>query len=129
MPVMYNPATRSFERAVLSGETRIPSTHKAYKLVLSRASKSREEAINMNVTGPVYWIKDGELWSAMSRGSWDFEPVTEENQPVHNPGINWGTAYFIRKADADAWAASLKSRHDSPRYEELGDVWGVHYHY
>ena len=129
MSIHYNPETRpQFPKTVLYDRGPVSKEDRLYALYMQRAYKSRDELLERNFTGPAYWMQDGELHGGNMTGSWDFKPVTKNTEPVFSEGINWGNAYFTTEAAAKAWIADKATRYDI-YYNEVGDVWCVHYHY
>lgn len=134
MSIHYNPTTRpQFPQTLIydEGVERPEDLHYHFHSVVDYkfTFSNRTEVLARNATGPAWWFEDGELHKGRTVGSWDFAPVTEESQPVFAGGINWGNAYFVTVEDAQEWLIKQSICDYDIRYEELGDVWCVHYHY
>lgn len=128
MPVFYNAKTRpDIAVTTLKGEEPVDPSSTTYELNIKRASASREEAISRDVSGTVFWMQDGQLYTAYSVGSFEYRPLTQE--PTFNTGLNWSDAFFFTEQAAEEWAERCGCRHDPVKYYEEGDVYGVHFHH
>jgi len=57
-------------------------------------------------------------------------PVIEDT--LTEPGINWGTRHCLTEAIATREYAKLQEKYgtvDEPRYNQVLEVWSIHYHY
>ena len=121
----YNASTRQNPGHLLLNEQVVDKADHFYSIYKHQAKANYEEACAYNCTGAVTWYKDGVLYVARSIGSFEWKPLMPGKQ-AEDMGINWSDKYFCTYEEAIAW--SPKTRHDEPRYNELGDVWYVHYH-
>lgn len=131
MPVFYNPLTRDPSELKLLGVRRVDKDDPFYKFRAGMAYGSKESAIMADISGPIAWFDNGELFMARSTGNFDMHEVSNDTQPVYSHGINWGAAYFSTKESAERWVFNGNSevRNNGVEYDSLCDVWFVHYHY
>ena len=129
MAIVYNLATRTFDKAYLTNIRHVDKSDSFYNFRKRRACNSIEEAIAKDISGFVYWLENDNLYEAASTGSWDCRPVTAETQPVFIHGINWGNAYFVDRTAAALWVSTQGIYDYDIRYADVGDVYCVHYHY
>lgn len=121
----YNASTRQNPGHLILGKLAITPDDHFYRLAEYTAKVNYEEAMAYDCTGAISWYENGVLYKAESIGSFEWYPL-EAGESGEASGINWSDKYFCTYEEAIAW--SPKTRHDEPRYNELGDVWYVHYH-
>lgn len=127
----YNATTMSAPGHLLLNVEEVSEEDHFYPLYKAQIRRnkltSRERAEDYDVTGTVAWLEKGKMYKASSKGSFEWKAIKPgEHKSID--GINWATEYFCTKEEATVWAKGINNRHDQPSYEELGNVWGVHFH-
>lgn len=130
--IFYNPMTRDPKPYMAEGLPVDPS-RPGYRFDVQRAFADRQTALRESKFQWVdYW--EGEvLMRARFYRAWEFKPLNlEDPLSNHNGGINWGDTYFPDEVSVNRFVERLIAdgkRHDAPVYDEVYDVWSVHFHY
>ncbi len=125
--IYFNPAVFTKPTAaVLSQVHELDPTDVFYNMHHSNASPSREAAQSRNISGYVYFMEDGKLYTALSTATFDFKEITEE--PALAVGINWCSAHFLTEEKAKQWVEVLQpARWEGVPHPEYG-TYEIHYH-
>lgn len=126
--VYYNPATRpDIAKTMLTREHIVCVTDTFYNRYVNEAYPSREAALADDTSTTVSFFEYGELYQATRIASFEFKPLLKDGEVV--PGINWNDAYFLTKIAAEEFASTCGCRNNGVRYNSIGDVYSVHYHW
>ena len=77
--------------------------------------------------GSAYYWEDNYLHCVYMRQPFEFVAVSGNSS--HDGGINWGTAYFCTKEEAETFWHKLHGQRDEIQYNAEYDVYSIHYHY
>ena len=128
MHVFYNADTRpDCADGIQYPPHHIDTTSPFYKFDLECYKRQQNEDTS-GIHGEILVMIDGKLCGFMQVPAWAMKPL-RKGEHGHCPGINWGEEYFTTREEAEAFAASLKTRYDQPQYHHMTDLWSVNYHY
>lgn len=127
--MLYNPETR--KPINLLTDVKDVTDDTFAKFHRKRAVANKEEAMQLNICGHVYWFEDARIMRGYLVPARHWQPIDDSG--VHVPGINWGDQYFRTKEGALRFRESIvDGEHYQvgwPTHHEDGDVWSIHYHY
>lgn len=125
--IFYNPITRPNAPCRKLGEIcEVDPTNPWLKY--KKPYSSRTDVLeNHTRAGFVFFRENGKIYETYVNQPFEFVAVDEHHN--HDSGIYWGTSYFCTEAEAVDFYKSIHGQKDKIRYNEIYDVYSVHYHY